>query len=271
MPGNGQRVMVPLVTPVNAAGDVSVSDLKALISTLAGKVDGYITGLSSGEGWKLTDAQWMTLTESAVTQADNTPVYAGILRPTTDGVRQLARRAPLLGVKGVVVTQPFSTPVSDESAIRHFTAIYEDCGLPIILYHESTFAKSLLDATVLGEISRQCEIAAVKDSSGITGLGTPWNQLPAIPRLQGDESLLCSDGADGAIVSLANLEPLLVRQALDSKSRAAEGITAAIKRHRLSDPRWYQHIKDELHRRRIITSPATLKASRSPDPYVSHI
>jgi 4-hydroxy-tetrahydrodipicolinate synthase len=271
MPGNAASVIVPLITPVNAAGDVSVSDLKALIGSLSGGVDGYITGLSSGEGWKLTESQWMTLTEAAVTQAGSTPVYAGILRPTTDGVRRLARRAPLLGVEGVVVTQPFRTDVDAESAIRHFAGIYEDCGLPIILYHENAFAKALLDSTALTAITQQCDIAAIKDSSGITGADTPWSRLPSIRRFQGNETLLCSDGADGAIVGLANLEPTLVRQALAAKPQAAESIAAAVTRHRLLDPRWYHHLKRELHRRRVITSSALLEASRSRDPQVSNV
>ncbi|UNB54580.1 dihydrodipicolinate synthase family protein [Mycolicibacterium sp. YH-1] len=270
MTADATSVVVPLVTPVNSAGEVSTACLSALISTLAGRVDGYITGLSTGEGWKLTESQWVALTESAVAHAGRVPVYAGILRPTTDEVCRLARLAPGLGVNGVVVTQPFGIDVDAHDAIRHFASIYEDCELPIILYHEDALAKTLLDSDVLAEIIQRADIAAIKDSSGCGG-ADPWRRLPPIRRLQGNETLLHTDPADGAIVGLANLEPALIRQTIASKPQAAERIATAVARYQLQAPNWYQHLKEELHRRGVITSADSLATSPSPDPRVSNI
>lgn len=262
-------VLVPLVTPTNSMGEVSRPCLGALMSTLAGRVDGYITGLSTGEGWKLTDRQWTTLTETVAEFSGDAPVYAGILRPTTDAVRRLARVAPRLGVRGVVVTQPFATEVDTKAAVRHFRSIYETCGLPLILYHETTFARTVLDGPALAAIIEHCEVAAIKDSAPNSGANTLWSQLPPIRRLQGYEALLDTDPADGAIVGLANIEADLVRQVYDSKSTAAERIAASVDRYQLLTPTWYMHLKKELNRRRVIASPASLTTPPSPEIHVS--
>jgi 4-hydroxy-tetrahydrodipicolinate synthase len=135
-----QRMLIPLVTPLDGAGQVCRKGLRRLLALSDGVASGFIPCLTSGEGWKLTRQQWESMVQFTVAEAPGKTVVAGIERPTTQEVRSYAARAQELGAHGVMLTAPFGTDVDQESIFDHYRTVHDSIELDVYIYHESALS-----------------------------------------------------------------------------------------------------------------------------------
>lgn len=250
-------VIVALVTPLTASGEICEPDIARLIASVRPHVRALVPALSTGEGWALSDGQWSQLIASTVHHASGLPVLAGIECPKTTEVITRAQLAAELGAYAVVITTPYGAEVSQQEMYQHYAAVTRASPLPVIVYHESAVSGNSLRLDTLLRVCELAGVVAVKDSSGSAKFTRRLiAAAPEVSVFQGIEALLPEAGdVDGYIVALANVEPALCAAlfAEPSAARAAE-MQAACERYGLARSDWYHMIKSELHRRGVLTT-----------------
>ena len=256
-------LIVPLVTPVDASGQVCGADVAAMVAALAPYADGVVPALSTGEGWALDDRQWSDMVAHTARHAGGLPVLAGVLRPTTTEVVARARRAAELGARAVVASTPFGADMDQEAMVAHYATLAGSGALPVVAYHESAVSRNAMTPETLRRVCELPGVIAVKDSSGDPGCA---GQLRAagspVPVWQGREEVIGGCGAvDGYVLALANVAPELCarlrREGPTAPSWAGlvDEVAAACAEHGVLGEDWYVRIKTTLCQRGIIADP----------------
>ena len=132
-------IVPPLVTPFDEREELDEAALRAEVRHLIERVGvhGLAVGGSTGEGHTLSTDELRRIVGAAAEEArGRVPVIAGII---VDSTRQAVERGRAVADLGVAALQV--TPVhylfrpSDEMMVRHFAAIAEQVGLPVIIYN----------------------------------------------------------------------------------------------------------------------------------------
>ncbi len=254
-------VFVPLVTPLDDKGAVCRASVARLLACSRHIASGYMPCLTSGEGWRLSRAQWEDMLRFTVDQAEGLPVVAGIELAATAEVVEYAQMAQRFGANGVIITSPFGAGVSQDLIAAHYRKVHDTCDLDIYIYNESTLSENDTHFDTLLGIAALPRVVGIKDS---VQEGRPVAQIRALQELGvsyyigWEQQLACGVPADGCVVSLANVEPALCGAAL---SAADAAIRAEVLRlsdvHALSSDDWYAHLKTALAQRGVIATART--------------
>ncbi len=251
-----QDVIVPLITPLAAGGEVCAASVERLIESVRPASSGLIPALSSGEGWRLSAAQWRDMVTWTRRFARGLPVLAGIVLPTIAEVIERAKLARELAVEAVVVPPLFGRGLSEVELRAQYRSIARESGLPLFLYNEPKLAGTALGLETLVELCRSGDVVGVKDSSGSVELTRALVSAgTGVPVFQGWEHLCLATtpGVQGYVLPLSNLEPQLCRSMFQSPSEALQAeISRQCEAHDLLGDRWYAGLKRELRRRGVI-------------------
>ncbi|MFF4415298.1 dihydrodipicolinate synthase family protein [Streptosporangium sp. NPDC001559] len=258
-------LIAALVTPLTGDGEVPEHDIARLIASLRPYVTALLPALSTGEGWALSERQWLAMVGGTVRHAGGLPVLAGVMRPTTAGALERARTAARLGAKAVVATTPYGPGLSQEEMYRHYASLSGGAGLPVVVYHESQVSGNRLRLDTLLRVCALPGVAAVKDSAGDAEFTRRLVAArPGVPVLQGLESLaLEPTGVEGHVLALANAEPELCAELCAAMAAASPvedtagwkaRLGEAVERYGLARPDWYRMLKTELYRRSVLTT-----------------
>jgi 4-hydroxy-tetrahydrodipicolinate synthase len=250
-------VVVPLVTPVGADGEIDARGVAALIDYVRPDVTAIMPALSSGEGWKLDERRWYELARLAVEHRGGLPVLLGIQVPDTEEVIRRAKAAAGLGVDAVVVTTPFDPDLTQRQILQHYQAVRAAVDVPIFLYNEEALSHNRIELDTLLAICGLGGIAGIKESSGSAEFTRALLAADlGIPVFEGWENqLLQVPGVDGFIGPLANLEPELCgRMLVDPTAAMQDQIDETCRRYGLFDDEWYRGVKAELVARGVLTS-----------------
>lgn len=251
-------IMIPLVTPVDAGGQVCEVSVGHMVAMSRHLVAGYLPCLTSGEGWALSDRQWEDMVRHTVAAAGEVPVVAGVERATTAQVLELASRARRLGARGVMITSPFGEQVRQDEIFDHYRQLHELGGLDLYIYNESSLSKNETSFETLLAIAALPRVVGIKDSSEVPRDAA---QIEAIRShgvayyLGWEHHLATGLPADGSVVSLANLEPALCKVACRSTDPALrEELQRLTELYGLTAPDWYRYVKLALHQRGVLAS-----------------
>jgi 4-hydroxy-tetrahydrodipicolinate synthase len=248
-------VIVPLITPLTAEGEVCASSVERLIDSVRPAASGLLPALSSGEGWRLSPRQWRDMVTWTRRFAGGLPVMAGVQLPTTAEVVERGRLARQLEVEAIVALPPFGKSLPQQVVRAHYRTIAQESGLPLFLYNEPKLAGTVIELPTLVELCRGGGVVGVKDSGGSAEV---TNALVAaatgVPVFQGWEHLcLTTPGVQGYILPLSNLEASLCRTMFEAPSpEVQEEMLRHCAAHDLLGDVWYGGIKRELQRRGII-------------------
>jgi 4-hydroxy-tetrahydrodipicolinate synthase len=252
-------ILVPLVTPLTAEGQVCRRSLENLIESVRSDASGLIPALSSGEGWALSLAQWRDLMQATRRCARGLPILAGIELPTTAEVIERARLARELQVDAVVVPAPFGRDLPGAAVLAHHRAIASESGLPLFLYNEPKLTGTAMTLDTMVELCRGGSVVGIKDSSGSIELTRALLAArTGVPVFQGWEHLClaCTPGVQGYILPLSNLEAGLCRAMFaEPTADRQEAMDRHCAAHDLLGDRWYAGLKRELQRRGVIADP----------------
>ncbi|RMV72432.1 Dihydrodipicolinate synthetase protein [Pseudomonas caricapapayae] len=259
---SGKTILVPLVTPLNEQEQVCEASLERLLSSLAPHVDGYIPCLTSGEGWRLSRRQWLQMLQLTLKHAGDKVVIAGIERSSTQEVLDLALMAQDTGAQAVMFTSPFTPGISQQAIIDHYQTVHDATHLDIFMYNEAGLSGNEKSFATLKVIAQLPRVIGLKDSPSVP---RSQDQVDAI-RQQGvdyfigwEMQLAGELESDGNVVSLANLEPLLCRQATVRQQPALSHEIATLnERYLLNASDWYAQVKRELKTRGVIDSDRVL-------------
>ncbi len=216
-------IIPAMVTPLTDDGKVNEKVLRRFIDYLieGGSHGLFIVG-TTGEFYGLSPEEKKEVFEIAVDQTrGRVPLYAGTGAITTKEAILLTRHAEEAKVDSASVLTPMFVSPSQTELIRHFTAVAESTGLPILLYNNPPKTGVNLAAKTVLTLAEVPNIVGIKDSSGDFTLSAEYIRLTRdkdFHVLMGRDTLihacLCHGGA-GSIAACANVAPRIVADIYD--------------------------------------------------------
>ena len=212
-------IIPPLVTPFRADGTIDEAAHRAEVRRMVdvARVHGLAVCGSTGEGHTLTTEETRRIVGWTVEEVGGRiPVIAGIIADSTQATIERGRAVADLGVAALQVTPVhYVFRPDDDSMVKHFGAIADDTGVPVIIYNVVPW--SYLLPPLLVRILRDVEgVIGVKQSasdmkaladllllSEEAGIRDRVRILSAVDALLYPSFTLGSDGAVAAILSAA--------------------------------------------------------------------
>jgi 4-hydroxy-tetrahydrodipicolinate synthase len=190
------RVVTAMVTPFTADGAL---DLDGAQQLAAGLVESGSSGLvvsgTTGEAPTTTDAEKSALI-SAVLEAvgDRARVIAGVGGNDTAHTVALAAAMEQAGAHALLAVTPYYNKPPQEGVFRHFTAVADATGLPVVLYDIPGRTATPIATETLLRLAAHPRIIAVKDAKG---------DLAAASRVMAETDLIYYSGEDVLNLPLA--------------------------------------------------------------------
>ena len=211
-----------LVTPFSN-GSLDEQAFRGLVDwQIAEGTDGLVPVGTTGESPTLSHDEHRKVVEWCVEQVKGrVPVIAGAGSNSTSEAVALAQHAQECGASAVLVVTPYYNKPTQEGLYRHFKAINDAVGIPIIIYNIP--ARSVIDMSVdtMARLFELEHIAGVKDATANVvrvslqraAMGADFNQLSGE-----DASALgfMAHGGHGCISVTANVAPRLCAEFQDA-------------------------------------------------------
>jgi 4-hydroxy-tetrahydrodipicolinate synthase len=226
-----------LITPMRDDGSIDFAAWDRLLDFhLTEGSDGIVVGGTTGESPTLTGDELGSLISGAKARvAGRVPVIAGSGGNSTTRSVALSRAAVEAGADALLVVTPYYNRPTQEGLYRHFTAIADAAGAPVILYNvPSRTSCDLLPETV-ARLATHPWIVGIKEATGDVTRGE------AVMRLCPDDFLLLSGddptavalmgiGARGVISVTANVVPRAMHQICAAALSGRFDLAAALDR-----------------------------------------
>lgn len=155
-----------MATPFTADGALDVEAAQALAVRLVDEGnDGLVVAGTTGESPTLSEQEHDALL-SAVVEAvgHRAHLVAGCGNNDTDHTLRRARAAERTGVDGLLVVTPYYNKPPQEGLYRHFTAVADATGLPVMLYDIPGRTGTAVASETLVRLAEHPRIVAVKDA-----------------------------------------------------------------------------------------------------------
>jgi len=214
--------MTALVTPF---GD-GAFDEGAFRAHVGWQIENGTSGLvpvgTTGESPTLSHEEHKRVVEACVAEArGRVPVIAGAGSNSTDEAIDFARHAEQAGADAVLVVTPYYNKPSQEGMYRHFKAINDAIGIPIIIYNippRSVVDMSVETMTRLFELKN---IAGVKDATANLARVSQQRHAmgPDFIQLSGEDMTALAymaAGGHGCISVVANVAPKLCAELMSA-------------------------------------------------------
>src|SRR4051812_30663112 len=206
--------MVALVTPMKN-GAVDEPALRALVRWQIDEgIDGLVPCGTTGEGATLTADETLKVVRVCVEEAKGrVPVIAGCGSNSTAKTIENVRLAKEAGADHALIVTPYYNKPTQEGLFRHFEAVAQRGGLPVVLYNVPSRTSVDLLPDTIGRLSRVSGIVGVKEASGsIVRVAEIQEKCEgrAFAILAGDDMLTLATlgmGGHGVISVVANVAP----------------------------------------------------------------
>ena len=226
-----------LITPMRDDGSIDLAAWDRLLDFhLTEGSDAIVVGGTTGESPTLTGDELASLISGAKARvAGRVPVIAGSGGNSTARSVALSRAAVEAGADALLVVTPYYNRPTQQGLYRHFTAIADAAGGPVILYNvPSRTSCDLLPETV-ARLATHPSIVGIKEATGDVTRGE------AVLRLCPDDFLLLSGddptavalmgiGARGVISVTANVVPRAMHQICAAALSGRFDLAAALDR-----------------------------------------
>ncbi|GGK83327.1 4-hydroxy-tetrahydrodipicolinate synthase 2 [Sphaerisporangium melleum] len=185
-------MLTAMVTPFTADGAVDTEGVQRLAAYLVDEQrnDGIVVSGTTGESATTSDAE-KELILRAVLEAvgDRATVVAGAGTYDTHHSAGLARAAERAGAHGLLAVTPYYNKPPQEGLYRHFSAIADATGLPVMLYDIPGRTGTKIAEETLLRLSAHPRIAAVKDATGDLFAGSRVMAATDLVFYSGDDAL----------------------------------------------------------------------------------
>jgi dihydrodipicolinate synthase/N-acetylneuraminate lyase len=220
---NGHKyhgTVVPMVTPLTAAGGLDETALERLIDAqVAAGVEGIFVLGTTGEGAHIPAPFRVRLVERSVRQvAGRTRVFAGL---GDVGLHALGEAGEFFqaGVDAVVVHPPIAEPVPADQLHAWYTAVLDALPGPMLLYNMPVTTGVSIPLDTVASLRGHPRLAGIKDSENnparLAELLRRFGGIPDFAVFVGVGSLMEQGlqlGADGIVPSVGNLIPEICQQ-----------------------------------------------------------
>ncbi|MFG1883123.1 4-hydroxy-tetrahydrodipicolinate synthase [Micromonospora sp. NPDC049102] len=170
------RVLTAMVSPFTADGSLDFDGAARLASYLVDEQgnDALVVNGTTGESPTTTDAEKERLVRTVVEAVgDRARVVAGVGTNDTRHTIELAAAAEKAGAHGLLVVTPYYNKPPQSGLLRHFTAVADASGLPVMLYDIPHRSGVPIDTETLVRLADHGRIVAVKDAKGDL-IATSW-------------------------------------------------------------------------------------------------
>jgi len=202
-----------LVTPFSQDGAVDENALRNLVAwQVESGIDFLIPCGTTGETPTLTHDEWLRVIDVTIeVVAGRVPIVAGATSNSTqEAVAKAKEVAARSGVNAILTASPYYNKPTQEGQYRHFRAIAEAVGKPVILYNVPGRTSANIEPATLARLSEVANIAGVKEASGnMSQIAEVLNSVPAsFLVFSGDDALTLPVIALGGvgIISVASNE-----------------------------------------------------------------
>src|SRR5690606_39870278 len=161
------RLLTAMVTPMRPDGALDAEGAARLATHLvdARSNDALVVNGTTGDAPTTPDAEKATLVRAGVEAVgDRAKVVAGVGSNDTHHTIELARSAEKAGAHGLLVVTPYYNRPPQPGLIRHFTAVADACGLPMLLYDIPHRAGVPIETETLCRLAEHERIVGVKDA-----------------------------------------------------------------------------------------------------------
>jgi 4-hydroxy-tetrahydrodipicolinate synthase len=203
-----------LVTPMRDDGSIDFDAWNALLDFhLREGTDGVVVGGTTGESPVLERGELEELVRRAKARlGGRIPVIAGSGTNGTSKSIALSKVAEAAGADALLVVTPYYNKPTQEGLFRHFTAVADAVGIPVILYNVPSRTGCDMLADTVARLSHHPRIAGVKEATGDVSRGEAIlrQSRPGFVLLSGDDPTaaeLIQVGARGVISVTANVAP----------------------------------------------------------------
>jgi 4-hydroxy-tetrahydrodipicolinate synthase len=202
-----------LVTPFKQDGSVDEAALRNLVAwQVESGIDFLVPCGTTGETPTLTHDEWLRVIDVTVeVAAGKIPIVAGATSNSThDAVEKAKEVAARPGVDAILTASPYYNKPTQEGQYRHFKAIAEAAGKPVIVYNVPGRTGANIEPGTLARLAEVPSIVGVKEASGnITQIAEVCNAVPEhFLVFSGDDSITLPVIALGGvgIISVASNE-----------------------------------------------------------------
>ena len=211
--------LTALITPFKD-GALDRAAFEALVEGQIGAgSDGLVPCGTTGEAPTLDFDEHSWLVETTVRLcAGKIPVLAGCGSNSTAKAVRLAQQAAKAGADGVLVVTPYYNKPTPEGLYRHFKAVHDAAGLPLVAYNIPGRSAIDLDIGTMVRLRADCKnFVGLKDATG------DLKRVETQGRALGDDFCLLSGedatalafnalGGQGCVSVTANIAPALVAE-----------------------------------------------------------
>ena len=159
---------VAIITPMLEDGSVNYPVLKELLEQqIAGGTDAIVICGTTGEASALNDTEHLDVIEFACATVNRRlPVIAGTGSNDTRHAVALSREAKSRGADALLQVTPYYNKTSQAGLVRHFNAVADAVGLPMILYNVPSRTGMNIQPETYAELAKHPLIVATKEASG---------------------------------------------------------------------------------------------------------
>jgi dihydrodipicolinate synthase len=162
-------MLTAMVTPFTADGAVDYDAVQRTAVYLVDEQrnDGIVVSGTTGESPTTTDEEKDRILRAVLEAVgDRATVVAGAGTNDTQHSIELARAAERAGAHGLLLVTPYYNKPPQEGIYRHFTAIADATGLPVMLYDIPGRTGVPIATNTLIRLGAHPRIVAVKDAKG---------------------------------------------------------------------------------------------------------
>jgi 4-hydroxy-tetrahydrodipicolinate synthase len=227
--GKLRGTVVPMVTPVTAAGKLDEPAAERLIDFLvAGGVDGVFVLGTTGEGASVSRPDRRRLVELAVARVRHRAlVYAGTGDSDLDGAA-FGNESLAAGADVIVSRPPVSYPV--DRLLPWYQKLLDELKGPLVIYNMPATTKVSIPLDVVEQLLGHPRFAGIKDSENnparLEELLRRFGRRPDFSIFIGVGVFMAQGlklGADGIVPSVGNLIPGVCRKLCASSAGADWG------------------------------------------------
>ncbi|MDH6533167.1 4-hydroxy-tetrahydrodipicolinate synthase [Aurantimicrobium minutum] len=233
------QVLVALVTPFTADGEVNWNDVEKLIDDVVSNgADGIVVTGTTGETSTLTDDEKVKLVEVGKQVAGNRAriIMGGPSNETAHAI-ELAKKSAKAGADGIMAVTPYYNKPTQAGVLTHFRMIADATDLPFIAYDIPGRAGIPIQYETILRLAKHPNIVAIKDAKGdFSEVSRVLNQTDLLYFSGDDANVLphMAIGASGLIGVTANIAPAPYRAMVDAVNRG--DLQAATAEHQALEP-----------------------------------
>lgn len=229
-------LITAMVTPMSPDGTLDLEGAGRLASYLVDEQhnDALVINGTTGEAPTTSDAEKEALLRAVVEAVgDRAQVIAGVGTNDTRHTIELAQAAEKAGAHGLLVVTPYYNKPPQAGLVRHFTAVADASGLPILLYDIPHRAGTAIATETLCRLAEHERIVGVKDAKGDL-TGSAWVlRRTDLAYYSGDDANtlpLLSIGAVGLVGTSTHLTGVGAKRLIEAYGRGE--VAEALRLHR---------------------------------------